>query len=304
MTEHNSNPAIDVCVCTFQRASLFETLKSLAQQTFGCDRFRVIVADNDAEPVKREEVEAFARTCGLNLNYVHAPLRNISIARNACLDHATAPWVAFIDDDEVADPSWLTGLHDRVLETGADVVFGPVNAVYGPEAPSWMSRARMHDIRPTFLPDDRVENGYTSNVLLNRERLAGLRFLPELGRTGGEDTVFFVELVRRGAVMVFAEAALVTERVPPGRLQLNWMLSRSYRAGQTHARTLLSEAGGRGLLRRTGAIAVTVLKYLYCLAFTAIQLGNPAQWRKSLVRASLHAGVISRLLGRSEIELY
>jgi hypothetical protein len=43
----------------------------------------------------------------LDCLYVHAPARNISIARNACLDAADAPLIAFIDDDETA-----TGEHD------------------------------------------------------------------------------------------------------------------------------------------------------------------------------------------------
>jgi glycosyltransferase involved in cell wall biosynthesis len=55
------------------------------------------------------------------------------VARNACLDAATAPLVAFIDDDQVASPEWLVALVGTLESSNADVVLGPVQAVYGPD---------------------------------------------------------------------------------------------------------------------------------------------------------------------------
>jgi succinoglycan biosynthesis protein ExoM len=63
--------------------------------------------------------------------------RNISVARNACLDAATAPLVAFIDDDEVASPEWLVALVGTWESSNADVVLGPVQALYGARLCGW-----------------------------------------------------------------------------------------------------------------------------------------------------------------------
>ena len=72
---------IDIGICTFRRDSLYGTLESLAAQQ-GPDSLtlRIIVADNDEQPLKQAEIEAQAKELGLNLWYVHAPARNISIA--------------------------------------------------------------------------------------------------------------------------------------------------------------------------------------------------------------------------------
>src|SRR3954471_20358160 len=102
---------VDVGVCTFRRAAVADTLASLAGQMLPRDyALRVIVADNDETPSAEPVVRGAADAQGLDLTYVHAPARNISRARNACLEAATADWFAFIDDDETASPGWLSAL--------------------------------------------------------------------------------------------------------------------------------------------------------------------------------------------------
>jgi succinoglycan biosynthesis protein ExoM len=134
---------IDICICTYRRAHVAETLRSLARLMLKPDwKIRVIVADNNDAPNARELVETTAHECSLTLTYLHAPARNISVARNACLDAATAPLIAFIDDDEIASPAWLDALAATLQSSKADVVLGPVQAVYGPACSAWMRGGR------------------------------------------------------------------------------------------------------------------------------------------------------------------
>ncbi len=173
---------IDVCVCTFRRASVAETLASLARQRLleGW-KMRVFVADNDQTPSAKENVEAAFARHGLEGVYIHAPFQNISVARNACLDAATAPYAAFIDDDETAHPDWAANLLNRMRATGSGVVFGRVQAVYNEDAPAWMVNGDMHSTE-AFFRNGRIEGGYTCNVLLRRETVSELRFDPAFGR--------------------------------------------------------------------------------------------------------------------------
>src|SRR4051794_4289515 len=81
---------VDVGVCTFRRAAVAETLASVGAQALPDHiRLRVIVADNDETPSAEAVVRAAAEAYGLDLVYVHAPSRNISLARNACLEAAS-----------------------------------------------------------------------------------------------------------------------------------------------------------------------------------------------------------------------
>lgn len=273
---------------------------SVAAQNLPDDvEIRLVICDNDVEPSARQVVEQAGAQLGLQTLYVHAPAQNISLARNACLDAATAPFLAFLDDDEIADPAWLQHLLTRQAETGADVVFGLVRAVYGAELPAWAAKADLHTTPSPVRRDGTIVTGYAGNVLIRTAVLSGRRFDLELGRSGGEDTFFFHGLGRAGARFAFAEKALALEPVPANRVRTQWLVKRSFRAGQTHARLLRSEGANRG----TGVV-LALAKFAYCAADTALHALSPSERRRRMTRAALHAGVASGLAGRREIELY
>lgn len=291
---------VDVCVCTYRRQSVVEAMESVAAQVLPAGvAVRVIVCDNDTEPTAREIVEAAGARLALDLLYVHAPARNISLARNACLEAARAPFVAFLDDDETASSGWLAHLLDRQAQAGADIVFGAVRAVYGSDLPAWAAKADLHSTPSPVRRDGTIVSGYTCNVLLRRESLADLRFDLALGRTGGEDTFFFHELGRRGARFAYSAEALVLEPVTANRARTAWLLKRAFRSGQTHARLLLGAGANR-----VAQAALAAAKAVFCLADAALHVFSPAAWRRRMVRAALHVGVTLRLFGYRELELY
>lgn len=289
--------AIDVCVCTFQRSTeLARLLESLAAQETA-PRFRVLVADNHAEPVEAAHVELLARQLALDVRYLHAPAANISIARNACLDHATAAFVAFIDDDETAAPDWLAQLSAAMPD--ADAVFGRVQAQYDADAPAWARAGDFHSKLPAQSEAGACGTGHTANVMIRRDSIGARRFDPALGRSGGEDTLFFALLRQDGARLRVAPAALVHEPVEHTRANLRWLARRACSSGQTHAR-MLRATGRAGI-----ALApLSALKLAYCLLAVALTAGSAVRWRRNLLRACLHLGVLSRTLGTPDLELY
>jgi succinoglycan biosynthesis protein ExoM len=291
---------IDVCICTYRRPSLALTLGSVAGQQLPAPlKIRVIVADNDVEPSGEALARSTAQSLGLALHYVHAPSRNISLARNACLDAVEAPLAAFLDDDEIAGPDWLANLLAAKAQTGADVVFGPVRADYAPDAPRWLRRADLHSFQAVTLADGSVRTGYTSNTLMSREAIGPARFDLSLGQSGGEDTEFFARLYGAGVKLAAAPRALVSEPVPPARARLGWLLERSFRSGQTHARLLVEGGASRG-----SAAVVAAAKFAACMAASLVNVWDPARAARQLVRGALHAGVVARLLGVQDLQIY
>lgn len=289
---------VDVCVCTFRRPSVVDLLASLARLKTPGWRMRVIVADNDDTPSGRENVERGFAAYGLDGVYIHAPARNISIARNACLDAATAPLVAFIDDDETARPDWLAELIASAETTGAAVVFGRVRAVYDKDAPSWMPVADLHSTPPP-LRNGKISGGYTCNVLMRRDVVGALRFDPVFGKSGGEDTTFFAQLQNDGVPMAFADRAVVDDPVPQSRSSLAWLKTRSYRAGQTWGLVELRNGKSKAVLA-----AMAMVKVVICLAMAGLNFWSPAGWRKAVVRSQLHVGVMAAATGKVPVELY
>lgn len=223
---------ISICICTFRRPALFDTLNSLSELE-GIEEFdvNVIISDNDDTDALRSQVAKFAPGYRYQIQYVHAPARNISIARNAALANARGEWAAFIDDDEVADALWLSALLKS--RKNAVAVVGQCIARYPASLPGWLQLCDFHSARIT----DDPTNGYTGNVLLNRQFLQseGIFFREELGKTGGEDTIFFKEIDRAGGCISYCPTAIIYETVIPSRATMKWVRRRNFRSGQTHA---------------------------------------------------------------------
>ncbi len=293
-----------VCVgiCTFQRVSLSTTLESIAKQKLPQDvKLSVVVADNDSESLLSDGLSHLAGALGLDLTYVHAPARNISISRNACLDNANGSYLAFIDDDEIADPSWIARLLDAARSSGAGVVFGPAHAVYPESAPAWIRDNDFHSNRPTTR-DGVVETGYSSNALLDLRdpKVAETRFDLSFGRTGGEDIDFFFRLHQKGVPMVIADEARVREPVDPKRLSLKWLLRRKFAAGKIYGHCATATRSAKEVPLRLGS----AVKALYCGIRAVPSARSRTRLAFWVMRSSFHFGVFFGTLSPPQREAY
>ena len=291
---------VTVCVCTFRRPSVLAAIESVASQKLPAGtRLNILVVDNDMTPSAQEIVESFRARTPAALEYRHAPGRNISAARNEALRAASTRWLAFLDDDEYAPPDWLARL--LAARAGANVVFGPCQAIYPQGTPPWMRDGDYHSNR---LPARKrpIDTGYTSNVLIdmNFVRRHMLQFDPALGRTGGEDTFFFQAMYRRGAVLRYAPGAVVREDVAASRLNLKWILRRKFRAGQVYALMFLRF----DLAAYRRAALTSPLKILTCAVMsvaTAFDARRAMWW---VVRGTFHIGMLNYMLGGRVYEEY
>jgi len=291
---------IDVLMCTFRRPQVIETIASLNAQVLPPHlKLRVIVADNDDYPSAEERVRSAAIAAPVDVRYIHAPARNISIARNACLDAADADWVAFIDDDEHAAEDWLMRLYTSLSETGTDAVFGPALAIYPDAAPDWMKQQDHHSNVPVRR-GAHVTTGHTCNALLRWRDTpwAQERFELARGRSGGEDTEFFFRLRRKGAQFEVAEDAVVFEPTDPTRLSFAWLRRRKFRMGQSYA------ASAEGLAARMKLGLSAAAKMGFCFTMSLIYVFDSGQWRFWALRGFMHAGVVAGCASLSEAVLY
>lgn len=210
----------------------------------------VVIVDNSVDGNARAAVEGRAAGYRFPLHYAHARERGIAQARNRALDEASArgaDWLAFIDDDEAPHPDWL----DRMLAVAAaheaEIVVGALLPEFVTPPPAWLERGGFLAIN-AHQDGEPIPIGNTSNVLFdlafaNRH---GVRFDLAFALTGGEDTLFFDELVRHGATMVFCRSGVVYETIAPVRNTLGWNASRWVRSGNTDGRIVMLRRPGRG----------------------------------------------------------
>lgn len=305
--DHDLEPGVAITsvtigVCTYRRATLAATLASIAAQRPIGVVLRIVVVDNDDLPSARSLVEEATIRFGLSCVYVHARGRNISIARNACLAACRDGWMAFIDDDETAEPGWLAALLAATEWGSVAAVFGPVRAAYREDCPEWMRAGDFHSISVVHV-GNQIKTGYTSNALMNLDHPAirGRSFDPTLGRSGGEDTAFFDQVYRAGGRLAFAADAVVGELVAKDRQSLRWLWMRRFRYGQTHGRLL---AANTPPLQWIAIFGLTAIKAGYCGASAVAVSYSAVKWRGWAIRGALHIGVLARMLGRRDLMQY
>ena len=112
--------SVTAVVCTLNRVeSLPATLRSLRAQH--AERVQVVVINGPS----LDGTSEFLATCR-DISLVDTAASNISVARNLGIRVATTDLVAFIDDDAVADPYWLSSLEPRFTDPALAAIGGPV----------------------------------------------------------------------------------------------------------------------------------------------------------------------------------
>jgi exopolysaccharide biosynthesis WecB/TagA/CpsF family protein len=250
---------ISVVIPTFRREHLLPRLlqRCAAQEGLAPDGYEVVVVDNTPESTARVIVTNLAARAPVSIRYVHEPRAGISHARNRGIAEAQGELIAFIDDDEIPSPGWLAALMRTQQTFRADVVLGPVRPVFEAAPQRFLGLFRAFftqssdaDTGTRVSPNTPFRLGSrgacyramaSNNALMVRSRCftSATPFDPGLGLTGGEDTLFFMQLHMAGRHIVWCREALVHERVPKERLTGRFLLRRKFRDGQITSSTCL-----------------------------------------------------------------
>ena len=227
---------ITICICTYKRPHLLSRLleKLEDQSTEGLFTYSIVVADNDSAESAREAVEKHKKRSALGLDYFVEPIQNIALARNRAVDNAKGDFIAFIDDDEFPERTWLLNLFNSCTRYNVDGVLGEVKPRFDESPPDWLLKGRFCE-RPTPKTGTLLHwnDGRTGNALLKIEIFKDNknRFNPEFGRTGGEDGDFFKRMVESGRTFVWVKEAIVYEVIVPERWKESFYLKKSLRIG-------------------------------------------------------------------------
>jgi len=231
---------VSVCVATCGRPvgleSLLGALETLEIPT-GVT-LQVVVVDNDAAGSARAVCDEMIARHAYPLHYVVEKRRGIPFARNAALAVALsdADFVAFIDDDEIPEPDWLAELLRVQGYYKADVVTGPCIPQYVEPPPSWVVDGAFHE-RPRYPTGTLRHVAFTHNALVSAAVFQNVdrHFDESMALNGGDDEEFFTRVFAAGFQIVWADNAIVRERIPASRSTVRWILQRGFRAGTSSA---------------------------------------------------------------------
>jgi glycosyltransferase involved in cell wall biosynthesis len=210
------SPTVSVVVCTRDRPQqLDRCLASLASLSYPA--YHVLVVDNAPRDERSREVALY-----WGVQYLIEPVRGVTRARNRGAYACRTEIIAYVDDDAMADPSWLEVLTQDFADprvaavTGAILPINPASRndtigrgaergprrVVGRETPGWFEIANFGDL------------GDESNMAFRRGVFdVWPGFDERLGRgallDGGEGHYAFFELIERGYRIVYNPEAIV-----------------------------------------------------------------------------------------------
>jgi GT2 family glycosyltransferase len=239
-----------VCSHLFERLPMLRAcLDSLERQTLRPTDI-IVVIDGDAE--------LFAEMLGRpGIRLIGMPRRSgLSAARNAGIAVADSQYIAFLDDDAVADEGWLEALCKAMQETGALGAGGVSLPNWIVSEPRWLPRELLWTRGCTHdgLPLGRV---FVRNVLggcacFDRKAFANAGGFDEtLGRrlgglAGAEETELCLRVAQTvpGARFIREPTAVIHHAVPPERARVRYVLRRCFAEGRSKAR--LAQLHSRG----------------------------------------------------------
>jgi glycosyltransferase involved in cell wall biosynthesis len=266
---------VSIVIPTLNRQkSLQRALASVrAQADLDGATIEIVVVDNSRDASARETVAALD-VAGWPVHYLSEPAPGVATARNAGVRAAQGRWIAFLDDDEEARPDWIAEMLRVARATGAQAVFGPVEAraddagEIGGFAPYFSRAIERAD------GDDITElSAYlgTNNSMFERALCLsdGAPFEESLNEIGGEDSLLLERLTMKGFRFAWAARAGVVEWVPPRRLDWAYVCKRKFLSGQIRVFVQRMAEPGRawriafwmvvGLLQFVSAGAASVL---------------------------------------------
>ncbi|WP_299176163.1 glycosyltransferase family 2 protein [uncultured Brevundimonas sp.] len=245
---------VAVVIPTLRRPVMLErALRSVFAQVGSLDRIAaVVVADNDPDGSAAALIEQLRAEAPVSLIYAPAPVPGVATARNIGLAATDASLIAFLDDDEAASPGWLAALLQAQVQTGADVVFGPIRGRV-PDGTGWTTAY----LERFFGRDGPAETGLTDQIhgcgnslMVRATALPGpAPFDTAMNETGGEDDRLFTALRARGGRFGWAAQAWVDEFAPPHRATLGYALLRAFAYGQSPSQMAADRRDWLGVVR-------------------------------------------------------
>jgi glycosyltransferase involved in cell wall biosynthesis len=246
-------PSVAVVICAYTEkrlAQLIDAIESAKNQTQPPDSV-VVVVDCNAELTR----EVTARVTDISVVALERRT-GLAGARNAGVAACESDIILFLDDDAVAEPTWVARLAEAIALPNVLGASGSSVPIWPDVAPTWVPEEYYWTLGASYRgqPTVRtaVRNVYGGCCGLRRSLFTELSgYDPRLGRGplthgGGEEAELCLRAQRRwpAAVFLYEPGARIHHHVTPDRLRVRYLLRRSYDEGRMKAAVARLQPGG------------------------------------------------------------
>lgn len=225
-------------ICTFNRNDILKRTLDSIIDWIPHEKIQLIIADNNStDDTKNTVLKFIDSNSKIEVLYLPVIQQGLSHARNIVLDNAKYNYVIFLDDDAVL-------CSDIVAEYEAAVVNNPNCHIFGGRVikddktiiPTWFSKEfymlySLLDIGSDTIPFPSKLGPIGANLLVNTDKINGLRFRTDLGRVGnnlasGEETDFLYRIGFNRDNSLYVGKAKVYHCFPECRYTKEWAYER------------------------------------------------------------------------------
>ncbi len=254
MTGHAPDVSVVICAYSEDRwRDLTAAVDSVRTQTTPAREIILVIDHND------RLLERARRQFRAVLVVENKQARGLSGARNSGTAVATSPVVAYLDDDAIAAPDWLTWLSRHYDDSQVLGVGGSIVPLWSRDRPGWFPQefdwvvgCSYRGMPETTAP---VRNLIGANMSFRREAIEATGgFRTDMGRVGEhpvgcEETELCIRTRQRWPerVLLHEPRAQVQHRVPDSRARWSYFRRRCYAEGLSKAQVSRSVGHADGL---------------------------------------------------------
>jgi glucosyl-dolichyl phosphate glucuronosyltransferase len=311
----SSEVFISVVVATWGREQyLLECLASVLAQSYRA--YEVVIVDQDRT---RNLPDAIQRRFGndVRIRYLNIDQAGLSRARNAGVQHAKGVVVAFIDDDAIAEPSWLEGIAEAFSrESNLGLLAGRIDPIWPRKRPEWYPRERefllgLYDIGEEMCPMPEHDLPVGSNMAGLRKVIMhcggfderfGFNHFRKRPLIAGEDSLLGERVKKAGYALFYQPKAAVRHRIGAHKLTRKYFLRRHFWEGVTTIERMailgqISPDTREHFAYHIRAIGMALARAVLPAFENRYPLPHPVIRMLALSRAAFNWGVLYGLVG-------
>lgn len=282
------SPLVSVVVCTFNRSGMLsDALQTLCRlTTLGRFSYEIVVVDNASTDDTHQTILDFERRSNGLVRGVYESTKGIAAARNRGVYEAAGSWIAFFDDDQLADSLWLVRLLEMADLKSVRVVGGAVHLnMPAEEAAKIPAICRMLLGESLGRGTGNKPFAYgrnspgTGNLMLHRSVFKEVGYFDETLTSAGEDTDLYRRIRSAGIAAWYTPDAIVHHMIPAERTTTSHLCWTATRIGSHVARRERKEGS---LLRFLGLAAGRAVKFLAVTTPSrALSMLQQDPWKKT-----------------------
>jgi glycosyltransferase involved in cell wall biosynthesis len=237
-----NNVSVVISVFSIDRAKdVVACIESLKKQTVLPKEIIVVLDPNN------NLVSYYKKLLDSSVKLVVSDTFGLSAARNTGIKNCSSELIAFIDDDAVADKNWLRHLVSNFGNSLIIGVGGHIIPVWPNKNPTWLPEELYWIVGCSYkgLPKKKasIRNPIGCNMAFRRSVFENAGFFStHMGRIGSvlmghDDTEFGIRATGKlpETTIIYDPQAIVYHRVSPNRVNLTYVVRRSYSEGFSKA---------------------------------------------------------------------